>query len=36
MNNGVTNGLKEKKEKKHAKQLYVVKQEKPLASSLCE
>ena len=30
VNNGVTNGLK------HAKQLYMVKQEKSLASSLCE
>ena len=28
INNGVTNGLKQKKEKKHAKQLYIVKQEK--------
>ena len=25
INNGVTNGLKEKKEKKHVKQLYMVK-----------
>ena len=34
VNNGVTNGLKEKKEKQDAKQFYMVKQEKPLASSL--
>ena len=31
INNVVTNGLKQKKEKKHAKQLYMLKQEKPLA-----
>ena len=36
VNNGVTNGLKEKKEKQDAKQFYMVKQEKPLASSLWE
>ena len=35
-NNGATNGLKQKKEKKDAKQLYMVKQEKRLASTLCE
>ena len=35
INNGVTNGLKRRK-KKHAKQLYMVKQEKPLALSLYE
>ena len=29
INNGVTNGLKKKKEKKHAKQLYMVKEQKP-------
>ena len=36
INNVVTSGLKEMKEKKHAKQPYMVKQEKPVASSLCE
>ena len=36
INNGATNTLKYKKEKKYAKQLYIVKQEKPLAASLCE
>ena len=36
INNAVTNGLKYKKEKKDAKQLYMEKQEMPLASSLCE
>ena len=36
INNGVTNDLKEKKENKSAKKFYMVKQEKPLDSSLCE
>ena len=36
INNGLTSGLKLKNEKKHATQLYMVKQEKPqvLASKL--
>ena len=36
INNGVTNGLKEKKEKKTCKQLFIVNQKKSLALSLCE
>ena len=36
INNSAINGLNERKKKKHAKQLYMVKQEKPLASSPCE
>ena len=36
INNSAINGLNERKKKKHAKQLYMVKQEKPLTSSPCE